>query len=90
MAGLLSQIPRSPPLLTTYLDLFYNQYTRTYLGLALYVFLALALYALIGVLYSTAQMTSYGVTTSLILLPVILLSGPLNLAKIVTAQALTI
>lgn len=46
-------------------------------------------YAFIGALRSAAQMISYEVAISLILLPVILLSGSLNLAKIVTAQALT-
>jgi NADH:ubiquinone oxidoreductase subunit H len=35
-------------------------------------------------------MISYEVAISLILLPVILLSGSLNLAKIVVAQALTV
>jgi len=77
MVGLLSQITRSPSLLTYYLDLFYNQYARTYLGLALYVFLALALYALIGVLYSTAQMTSYEVAISPVLYRVFYYPAPL-------------
>jgi hypothetical protein len=45
-----------------YLDLFSNQYAQTYLGLALYVFLALALCALLATLayllsLSTAQDT---------------------------------
>lgn len=47
-------------------------------------------YAFIGALRSAAQMISYEVAISLILLPVILLSGSLNLAKIVVAQALTV
>jgi NADH:ubiquinone oxidoreductase subunit H len=47
-------------------------------------------YAFIGALRSAAQMISYEVAISLILLPVILLAGSLNLAKIVMAQAITV
>jgi formate hydrogenlyase subunit 4 len=47
-------------------------------------------YAFIGALRSAAQMISYEVAISLILLPVVLMSGSLNLTKIVFAQATTI
>jgi NADH-quinone oxidoreductase subunit H len=46
-------------------------------------------YAFLGALRSAAQMISYEVSISLILLPVILLSGSLNLTSIVLAQEVT-
>jgi len=47
-------------------------------------------YAFLGALRSAAQMISYEVSISLALLPVILLSGSLNLTEIVFAQANTL
>lgn len=47
-------------------------------------------YAFLGALRSAAQMISYEVAISLVLLPIILMSGSLNFAEIVNAQALTI
>lgn len=47
-------------------------------------------YALMGCLRSVSQMISYEVSISLIVIPIILLSGSLNLNKIVYSQAKTI
>lgn len=47
-------------------------------------------YAFLGALRSAAQMISYEVSISLALLPVILLSGSLNLTEIVVSQANTL
>jgi NADH-quinone oxidoreductase subunit H len=47
-------------------------------------------YAFLGALRSAAQMISYEVAISLVLLPIILMSGSLNFVEIVNAQALTI
>lgn len=47
-------------------------------------------YAFLGALRSAAQMISYEVAISLVLLPIILMSGSLNFAEIVNAQALTV
>lgn len=47
-------------------------------------------YAFIGALRSAAQMVSYEVAISLILLPIITMSGSLNLVSIVFAQSATV
>jgi len=47
-------------------------------------------YAFLGALRSAAQMISYEVSISLVLLPVIFMSGSLNLTEIVFAQSRTI
>lgn len=47
-------------------------------------------YAFLGALRSAAQMISYEVSLGLLILPVILLSGSLNLTEIVTAQERTV
>lgn len=47
-------------------------------------------YALMGALRSVAQMISYEVSISLIMIPIILLSGSLNLNKIIFSQIKTI
>lgn len=47
-------------------------------------------YAFIGALRSAAQMISYEVAISLILLPVILMAGSLNLSMITYMQSITI
>lgn len=47
-------------------------------------------YAFLGALRSAAQMISYEVSISLVLLPVIALAGSLNFTKIVLAQTKTI
>ena len=47
-------------------------------------------YALLGSLRSVSQMISYEVSISLIVIPIILLSGSLSLSKIVYTQMLTI
>jgi NADH-quinone oxidoreductase subunit H len=47
-------------------------------------------YAFLGALRSAAQMISYEVSISLVLLPVIALAGSLNFTKIVTAQEKTV
>lgn len=46
-------------------------------------------YAFIGALRSAAQMISYEVAISLIILPVIVMSGSLNLTMIVHMQQVT-
>lgn len=47
-------------------------------------------YALLGALRSVSQMISYEVSISLIVIPIILLSGSLSLSKIVSIQILTV
>lgn len=47
-------------------------------------------YAFLGALRSAAQMISYEVAISLVLLPVILMSGSLNFVEIVSVQATTV
>lgn len=47
-------------------------------------------YAFLGALRSAAQMISYEVAISLVLLPVILMSGSLNFSEIVSMQATTL
>lgn len=47
-------------------------------------------YAFLGALRSAAQMISYEVSISLVLLPVVALAGSLNFTKIVLAQTKTI
>jgi NADH-quinone oxidoreductase subunit H len=47
-------------------------------------------YAFLGALRSAAQMISYEVSISLVLLPVIFMAGSLNFTEIVAAQANTI
>jgi NADH-quinone oxidoreductase subunit H len=47
-------------------------------------------YAFIGALRSAAQMISYEVAISLILLPVILMAGSLNLSMITYMQSITV
>lgn len=47
-------------------------------------------YAFIGALRSAAQMVSYEVSISLILLPVILMAGSLNFSMITYVQSLTV
>jgi len=47
-------------------------------------------YAFLGALRSAAQMISYEVSIALVLLPVVLLSGSLNLTQIVLSQATTV
>lgn len=47
-------------------------------------------YAFIGALRSAAQMVSYEVSISLILLPVILMAGSLNFSMITYIQSLTV
>lgn len=47
-------------------------------------------YAFLGALRSAAQMISYEVAISLVLLPIILMSGSLNFVEIVNMQSLTI
>jgi NADH:ubiquinone oxidoreductase subunit H len=47
-------------------------------------------YAFIGALRSAAQMISYEVAISLILLPIVMLAGSLNLTAVVFAQSVTV
>lgn len=47
-------------------------------------------YAFIGALRSAAQMISYEVAISLLILPVVLLAGSLNIAMIVYMQSITV
>jgi len=47
-------------------------------------------YAFLGALRSAAQMISYEVSLGLLILPVILLAGSLNLSEIVAAQERTV
>lgn len=47
-------------------------------------------YAFLGALRSAAQMISYEVSLGLLILPVILLAGSLNLTEIVAAQERTV
>ena len=47
-------------------------------------------YAFLGSLRSAAQMISYEVSLGLLILPVILLAGSLNLTEIVAAQERTV